>query len=73
MGQMSNHNHPYYPYTGHLPTDPPQYQLDAFLSSGLCLTKLADLAGLADDHPPHAIVPEDDRFPRFMLLGFVKP
>jgi SAM-dependent methyltransferase len=47
--------------------------LDAFLSSGLRLTKLADLAGLADDHPPHAIVPEGERFPRFMLLGFVKP
>ena len=47
--------------------------LDAFLSSGLRLTKLADLAALADSHPPHAIVPEGDRFPRFMLLGFVKP
>jgi SAM-dependent methyltransferase len=47
--------------------------LDAFLSSGLRLTKLADLASLAYDHPPHAIVPEGDRFPRFMLLGFVKP
>jgi len=47
--------------------------LDAFLSSGLRLTKLADLAALADHHPEHAIVPEGDRFPRFMLLGFVKP
>ena len=47
--------------------------LDAFLSSGLRLAKLADLTGLADDHPPHAIVPEGDRFPRFMMLGFVKP
>jgi len=47
--------------------------LDAFLSSGLRLTKLADLPALADSHPPHAIVPEGDRFPRFMLLGFVKP
>jgi SAM-dependent methyltransferase len=47
--------------------------LDAFLSSGLRLTRLEDLAGLADHHPPHAIVPEGDRFPRFMLLGFVKP
>jgi SAM-dependent methyltransferase len=47
--------------------------LDAFLSAGLRLTKLADLAALADHHPEHAIVPEGDRFPRFMLLGFVKP
>jgi SAM-dependent methyltransferase len=47
--------------------------LDAFLSPGLRLTKLADLASLADQHPPHAIVPEGESFPRFMLLGFVKP
>jgi SAM-dependent methyltransferase len=47
--------------------------LDAFLSRGLQLTKLADLQTLADVHPPHAIVPEGDRFPRFMLLRFVKP
>ena len=47
--------------------------LDVFLSTGLRLTKLADLASLADQHPPYAIVPEGDRFPRFMLLGFVKP
>ncbi|MGO8893578.1 MAG: class I SAM-dependent methyltransferase [Streptosporangiaceae bacterium] len=47
--------------------------VDAFLSTGLRLTKVADLASLADQHPPYAIVPEGDRFPRFMLLGFVKP
>jgi SAM-dependent methyltransferase len=47
--------------------------LDAFLSSGLQLTKLADLRALSDDHPPHAIVPDGDRFPRFMLLRFDKP
>ena len=46
--------------------------LDAFLSCGLQLTKLADLPALADVHPPHAIVPEGDRFPRFMLLSFAK-
>lgn len=47
--------------------------LDAFLSAGLRLTKLTDIATLADSHPPHALVPDGDRFPRFMLLGFVKP
>lgn len=47
--------------------------LDAFLSAGLRLTKLTDIATLADSHPPHALVPEGDRFPRFMLLGFVRP
>jgi hypothetical protein len=47
--------------------------LDAFLSPGLRLVKLADLTARADQHPPHAIVPDGDRFPRFMLLGFVRP
>jgi len=47
--------------------------LDAFMGAGLRLVKLADLAGLADKHPAHSIVPEGDRFPRFMLLGFEKP
>jgi SAM-dependent methyltransferase len=46
--------------------------LDAFLSRGLQLTKLADLPALAHEHPPHAIVPEGNRFPRFMLLRFAK-
>lgn len=47
--------------------------LDSFLAAGLRLVKLADLAGRADEHPPHALVPPGDRFPRFMLLGFAKP
>jgi SAM-dependent methyltransferase len=47
--------------------------LDAFMGAGLRLVKLADLAGLADKHPAHSIVPEGDRFPRFMLLGLDKP
>jgi len=38
----------------------------------LQVTKLADLPTLADAHPPHAVVPEGDGFPRFMLLGFAK-
>lgn len=46
--------------------------LDAFLSAGLRLVKLADLIGLADKHPEHSMVPEGDRFPRFTLLGFEK-
>jgi len=46
--------------------------LDAFLSCGLQLTKLGDLPARADEHPPHAIVPQGDRFPRFMLLRFAK-
>jgi len=46
--------------------------LDAFLSAGFRLTKLADVPALAADHPPHSIVPEGVCFPRFMLLGFVK-
>jgi 2-polyprenyl-3-methyl-5-hydroxy-6-metoxy-1,4-benzoquinol methylase len=47
--------------------------LDAFLAAGLRLTKLADLRSLADDHPPHALIPDGISFPRFMLLGFAKP
>lgn len=35
--------------------------------------RLVKLAGLADKHPAHSIVPEGDRFPRFMLLGLDKP
>lgn len=46
--------------------------LDAFLSAGLQLTKLADLPALAGDHPAHSVVPDGDRFPRFMLLAFTK-
>jgi len=46
--------------------------LDAFLVTGLHLTKLADLAGIASAHDPSTILPEGHRFPRFMLLAFVK-
>jgi SAM-dependent methyltransferase len=47
--------------------------LDAFLAAGLRLTKLADLPALAGERPPHAILPDGVRFPRFMLLAFSKP
>jgi 2-polyprenyl-3-methyl-5-hydroxy-6-metoxy-1,4-benzoquinol methylase len=47
--------------------------LDAFLGAGLRLTKLADLRSLADQRPPHALLPDDVTFPRFMLLMFGKP
>jgi SAM-dependent methyltransferase len=47
--------------------------LDAFLGTGLHLVKLADLRSLANDHPPHALIPDGICFPRFMLLCFSKP
>lgn len=47
--------------------------LDAFLVTGLHLTKLADLAGPVSVHGPDTILPEGYRFPRFMLLAFVRP
>jgi len=47
--------------------------LDAFLVTGLHLTKLADLTGIACVHEPSTIFPEWYRFPRFMLLAFAKP
>ncbi len=47
--------------------------LDAFLAAGLHITKLADIAALADAHRPDASLPEGARFPRFMLLAFIKP
>jgi 2-polyprenyl-3-methyl-5-hydroxy-6-metoxy-1,4-benzoquinol methylase len=47
--------------------------LDAFLATGLQLTKLADVEALADAHRPDAFLPEGARFPRFMLLAFGKP
>jgi hypothetical protein len=31
------------------------------------------LVSARDKHPPHVTVPEGDRFPRFVLLGFSKP
>ncbi len=46
--------------------------LDAFLVTGLHLTKLADLTGIASVHDPSTILPEGYWFPRFMLLAFVK-
>jgi SAM-dependent methyltransferase len=47
--------------------------LDAFHAGGLRLTKLADVAALADEHGPDAFLPPGGRFPRFMLLAFSKP
>ncbi len=44
--------------------------LDAFLGAGLRLVKLADLPALAGDHPPHSLIPDGYRFPRFMILAF---
>lgn len=44
--------------------------LDAFLGAGLQLIKLADLAG---EPRPGTLLPEGTRFPRFLLLAFVKP
>ncbi|HEV2125673.1 MAG TPA: class I SAM-dependent methyltransferase [Chloroflexota bacterium] len=46
--------------------------LDAFLGTGLHLIKLADVPTLSDVHGPDALLPEGYRFPRFMLLGFMK-
>jgi 2-polyprenyl-3-methyl-5-hydroxy-6-metoxy-1,4-benzoquinol methylase len=47
--------------------------LDAFLAGGLHLTKLADIPALSDAHRPDAYLPDGARFPRFMLLAFLKP
>jgi SAM-dependent methyltransferase len=47
--------------------------LDAFLTHGLRLTKLADIPALADAHRPDAYLPDGARFPRFTLLAFLKP
>lgn len=47
--------------------------LDGFLVTGPHLTKLADLTGIASVHDPNTTLPEGCRFPRFMLLAFVKP
>ncbi len=49
--------------------------LDAFLGCGLRLTKLADLATMANNaHKPSVdiLLPEGYRFPYFMILGFVQ-
>ena len=42
--------------------------LDAFLGASLQLTKLADLPAVSS-----GVLPEGYRFPRFMLLAFVRP
>lgn len=47
-----------------------QDYLDAFLTQGLHLTKLADITTRADSHRPDACLPDGARFPRFMLLAF---
>lgn len=47
--------------------------LDAFLHCGLRLTKLQDLEGLSELRGLGTGLSEDARFPRFMLLGFVRP
>lgn len=47
--------------------------MDAFLTTGLRLTKLSDLSGFTSVHETATILPEGYRFPRFMLLSFVKP
>lgn len=47
--------------------------LDAFLETGLCLTKLVDVPDRAFEHEPATILPTGYLFPRFMLLAFRKP
>ena len=47
--------------------------LDAFLTAGLRLAKLADIPAMASVHEPKTILPEGGRFPRFMVLAFTKP
>jgi SAM-dependent methyltransferase len=47
--------------------------LDAFHDGGLRLTKLTDVSTRADAHRPDAYLPPGGRFPRYMLLAFVKP
>ncbi|WP_329163977.1 class I SAM-dependent methyltransferase [Streptomyces sp. NBC_01717] len=46
--------------------------LDAFLATGLRLTKLTDIPALADAQGAGSLLPDGVRFPRFMLLTFVK-
>lgn len=47
--------------------------LDAFLTTALRLTKLADLPAVTSTHGADTILPEGYRFPRFMLLVFAQP
>jgi SAM-dependent methyltransferase len=49
-----------------------QDYLDAFLGSGLSLTKLADIPAMASVSEPKTILPAGGRFPRFMLLAFTR-
>jgi hypothetical protein len=47
--------------------------LHAFIDAGLRLTKLADLPAHSLVPGPDSILAEGGRFPRFMLMAFVKP
>lgn len=47
--------------------------LDAFLEAGLHLTKLRDLDAQSEIRGRQTGLSEDGRFPRFMVLGFVRP
>jgi hypothetical protein len=47
--------------------------LDAFITAGLRLTKLADSRDHCFLPGPDSILPEQCRFPRFLLLAFTKP
>jgi len=47
--------------------------LDAFLTAGLYLAKLADIPAMASVREPKTILLDGARFPRFMLLAFTKP
>jgi hypothetical protein len=50
-----------------------QDYMDAFLGSGLQLAKLIDVPALASVQGADTGLPDDARFPRFMLLTFIKP
>lgn len=47
--------------------------IDAFVGAGLSLTKLADIPANAFVHEAGTLLAEEGRFPRFMLLAFVRP
>jgi 2-polyprenyl-3-methyl-5-hydroxy-6-metoxy-1,4-benzoquinol methylase len=47
--------------------------VDAFIGSGVRLTKLADSTANCFQPIPDSILPEGYRFPRFLLLRFTKP
>jgi SAM-dependent methyltransferase len=50
-----------------------QEYLDAFLGCGLQLVRLIDVQAHASTHEPTTVLPEGGRFPRHMLLAFIKP